>query len=238
MKQKIKISILLMLFNTLAISATDQVLVQIVINEGETYSFIKPGGGFRETLITPQIAIWLESEDGVFYETIFITERSGLSNWRKYPFAKDVRRPAALPVWSHMRGVAQDDGVYMPTIENPVADAVTGATPASGFRLNYNLPAGGDNYRIYVEVNNSWDYNDYYTEELLEVPENSHSEKSFSGQPSLVYSATISESNSGTITLELQGHGDPLGVSGSIYSDISKLDTALEIIESVIIQFP
>ncbi|MEZ5194928.1 MAG: hypothetical protein R2764_00585 [Bacteroidales bacterium] len=40
------------------------------------------------------------------------------SQWSMDPRVKF--RPTSLPYWSHKQGIVADDGLYMPTPENPV----------------------------------------------------------------------------------------------------------------------
>ncbi len=59
---------------------------------------------------------------------------------RAWMMSKKIRRPESLPYWSHRRGVVYPDGLYMPTRENPLTDAVTAASPEGNFRLGTKAP--------------------------------------------------------------------------------------------------
>lgn len=142
--------------------------------------------------IIPQIAIWVEDLHGNYIETLYIAKLSGKSSWRGLPFAKkEVRRPAALPYWSHKRGVLNEDGLYMPTKETPLPDTITGATPKGSFSLKSHVPEELDGFVVLLEINKSFDYNKAYSKALLEDDSKNHAEKSYSGQPALVYAAKI-----------------------------------------------
>ena len=48
-------------------------------------------------------------------------KRAGTQGWRTSPDlpAESIRRPESLPYWSHKRGVVYPDGLFMPTRDNP-----------------------------------------------------------------------------------------------------------------------
>jgi hypothetical protein len=61
----------------------------------------------------PQIAVWLESADGIFIDTLMVTSAVALHGIANRPGSSDLpsgprfpygRRPMALPVWAHARG--------------------------------------------------------------------------------------------------------------------------------------
>src|SRR5215510_6477387 len=47
---------------------------------------------------TPQMAAWIEDENGQYIATITVTSRSAQNSWRSAP---KEGRPEALPVWNH-----------------------------------------------------------------------------------------------------------------------------------------
>ena len=75
----------------------------------------------------------------------------------------EIQRPASLPFWAHNRGIKNEYGTYMPTPRQPEVDAYTGATPPASFILNIKTekPLVGK-YKIMLELNQSWDWNDYW----------------------------------------------------------------------------
>jgi hypothetical protein len=186
--------------------------------------------GLMKLNIIPQMAIWLEDTKGNFVSNIFITEKSAKNDW--YGF--NVRRPEALPIWSHKMGVKYSDGLYMPDKKHPLPDAVTGATSNdSAFNREWAIPENLEKgkYYIFSEVNNSFDYNSTYQEDL---PKTSQYYNSVNGQPSILYKAEIEigtiESNN---KMEVIGHGEVLGRDGSINSDLSGVDEAVNILQSI-----
>jgi len=203
--------------------------VELIFRSGSAWSHVKWFGPVRVTL-TPQIAVWLEDTDGTYAGDLFVTEKSGKSTWG------NVRRPEALPVWSHARGVRYSDGLFMPTKAAPLSDAVSGATPKakkSGdsicirFSLPSDLPAGA--YRLMVEVNSSFDYNTAFPERKNDV----------NGQPSVVYAIPLTWDDSPSAgTAAILGTGDPAGSGGVIRPGVGGLDSALQIVENLAARFP
>ncbi len=59
-----------------------------------------------------------------------------------------------------------------------------------------------------------------------------------SGQPSTVWATKIYIGNTeNRSSLKMIGHGHPSGQNGEVYSDLSTLDNALEIIESIQVSY-
>ena len=53
----------------------------------------------------------------------------------------------------------------MPDAQHPEPDAVTGATPKGDFELRFNLSfCPMDKCKVLVEINQSWDRNEHYTD--------------------------------------------------------------------------
>lgn len=133
------------------------------------------------------------------------------------PKIQSIHRPAALPVWEH-RAVDQ-------------ADAVTSATPLSDSRISAGID---DAAIVFVEINLSCDYNTYY-QANLESGEAGYN-TDYVGQPSLIYAGDITPGES--VVLALIGHGAPDGADGEIYTDLSHMSSALEILEKITVQIP
>lgn len=182
----------------------------------------------------PLMAIWAESLSGEYLETFFVAssigkgvfERAsgGGGKWLPGP----VRRPATLPYWAHKRGVKEVDGLYFPTQQTAMSDAVTGATPNGDFRLiaapsTTQFPTV---FNLLFEINQSWDWNQYWNNAMF--PE--EPEYKTSCQPSLVYSVKVNLAKLDKIlTLNPIGHGHYSGKNGDLFTDLSTLTTALEI---------
>jgi hypothetical protein len=188
----------------------------------------------------PLLAIWIEDMSGNFIQTIYVAQSiaKGVfvygqvkdNGWEK----ESKRRPAALPYWSHKYGFRAGDGLFLPTPENPVADAYTGATPTSDFILksksDNELP---QKFKILFEINQSWDWNEYWTNNKF--PEDN--EYKTSAQPALVYAADIDLStNQKEYLLKPIGHSHYSGKTGELFTDLSTLTTALEIVDKIIVK--
>jgi hypothetical protein len=185
----------------------------------------------------PLMAVWLETTDGKYIETLYIANSIGEGvfrhaeksegKWKPGP----IRRPAALPYWSHQRGVKASDGLYTPDEKNPMPDAVTGATPTGSFWLNTRTSEKLEEpFNILFEINQSWDWNEYWTNNKFPEDEDYKT----SSQPALVYSATIDPSQPGRIyVLKPVGHSHYSGKDGSLNEDLSTMTTALEIADKI-----
>ncbi len=210
--------------------------LELTLKTGADWNHVKKFGVAKVTLL-PQYAVWVERDDGTYVGELFVTDKTGKSSWGK------VRRPEALPVWSHARGVRYDDGLYMPTKRDPLPDAVTGATPkaktaGAAVRHDLRLPAGLSNgrYRVCVELNNSFDYNEVYAENL---PRGDARENGVNGQPSVVYAAIIDlagTADADAIPLVFVGAGHPQGSDGMIRTGREGLTNALTIVESLTVR--
>jgi len=188
----------------------------------------------------PLVVIWLEDTSGKYIETLYVAESIGKGvfqhgdkssgEWQAGP----VRRPAALPYWGHKRGIMAEDGYYIPTPENPVPDAVTGPTPAGNFKLLSKATVESPSvFKVLLEINQPWDWNQYWTNTKYPEDENYKT----SSQPSLVYEATIDlDSGVREYSMNPVGHGHYSGMDGSLTTDLSTLTTALEIAKSITVR--
>lgn len=203
----------------------------------------------------PQMAFWLEDSSGNFVSTIFVTHRTAMQDWRPSPGEKkgEIKRPSSLPVWVHQHQVGGvmteascsdchdyfDKKDKKPAPGSPV-DAITGATPKSGFTREWSVPPDlqPGTYVLKAEINHSKDFNDYYSEKAAEADFAYSGSKMGSGQPSLVWSGKL-QIGHGVSTAELKqiGHGHPAGKTGEIYLDLKNLNTVLDIIESIKVKY-
>lgn len=201
---------------------------------------LKKGDAFQY----PLFAIWGEDFQGNYIETLYISRVISSSTFDYGMKAGDnwdsaiLRRPEALPYWSHKRGIKASDGLFIPLNNAQDLDAVSGATPTSNFivKSKCNIKENS-NYRILVEMNQSYDWNEYYTKNKF--PEDSiYSGSGQVGQPSLIYAAEIkSESLKSTKhkIMNLVGHGHYSGKNGELYKDLSQITTAKNIAERIIL---
>ncbi|MBN2224877.1 MAG: hypothetical protein JW765_09410 [Deltaproteobacteria bacterium] len=236
----------LLIFGVAACAADDIVIttradavgheITLSFEKGEHYTHPLKINRLITIKTTPQVAVWIEDLDGNYIETLYVTKKSGTQGWRSSPDlpAGSIRRPESLPCWSHKRGVVYPDGLFMPTRDNPVTDAVTAASPAGDFHLKTKAPQGLRKFVVLAEVNNSADFNDAYPAEAPPGTPGYSGGRWGSGQPSIVYSATV-DLSSGSVTgeLKLGGHGSPDGTDGGINPDLSGLTTAKDIVKRI-----
>lgn len=163
----------------------------------------------------PQIAVWAAEKISGKNETIFVTKSSSLNKWT---FASS--RPESLPVWYSVKG-------------GQAVDAVTSATPnGNNFSVVWKMPlwAKGKIIEFYIEANISFDYNDNYAKKLPKDHKNFNGEN---GQPSLIWSANLDLSKSGSVEPELIGHSHVMGKNGKIYPDLSEITTAKKLFHNI-----
>lgn len=187
----------------------------------------------------PSFAIWIEDLEGNYIETLYVTQfvakgkfaygeiRPG--NWKNEP--GEVRRPASLPYWSHKRNIKAADGLYIPSSETAVPDALTGATPKGNFTLKTGSIVSSDKkFRVLLEINQPWDSNDFWTNN--KIPDDANYKSSL--QPALVYAVTVDpKSSAKEYFLNPVGHSDPSGKTGELFTDLTTLTSAKEIVEKI-----
>jgi len=162
----------------------------------------------------PQIAVWLEDENGRYLKTIYITAK-----YSSQGFWGNKTRPESLPVWK-----AKYDSSKEETI-----DAVSKAT-GTVLKGQINEISQDKKYFLLLEINNSFDFNEFYQDDLS----SSHPDYSAtSGQPALIYKSLF-DSKKTTGLFELTGHSHPAGKDGRIYTDLAKVTTAKQIAKSIV----
>ncbi len=189
----------------------------------------------------PQMAFWIADLDGNLVQTLYVTRRVGRQSWLGGAFTgekrDEMRRASALPVWGHARGVQAGDGVFLPTRDEPLPDAETGATPQGGFTRTLELPddLAPGTYHVFAEINQSLDYNDTWAEGLAEDDPHWSGGEYGSGQPSVVMRAEIQVGGEFHYEhLVVLGLGHPSGGDGMVGDDVSTLTTALQIVDAVV----
>lgn len=166
--------------------------------------------------VWPQVAVWLETTDGTFVDTLYVTELGVTKDYRAAP---KEGRPEALPVWSALMQAAVDgvdgvDGVSSPT--------TVGSTVEYGNDLAARLPAG--TYVVKLETNRSYDWNSTYTKDNAGV----------NGQPSLIYAAALTIGGAAQETEFLPiGTGSVDGSDGDMRPGLDGIDTALQLFASM-----
>ncbi|MBL8026061.1 MAG: hypothetical protein JNL74_06610, partial [Fibrobacteres bacterium] len=175
--------------------------------------------------ITPQLALWAEDELGNI-TTLFVTNAFGKQDWK---FAKinpdSCGRSMCMPYWlNRLKAV----GASWPTKNNPLPDAVTGATPTGSFSITVTVPDSFKTGKLYVEINKSFDNNDSW-------PAKKDAMESFNGQPPLVYETAINllEPSKTEWQFVLSGFSGNTVNDPSLYPIDNKITTAKEMIKTI-----
>jgi hypothetical protein len=207
-------------------------LLTLDVKAGPWFQFTEPTFGFH---ITPQLAAWTEDEGGRFLETLYVTRDEGRSGYDEGDERHTLSpRPAALPVWAHRIGVTSSDSPLQAR-HPPVPDVVSSASPTDNTYLvarTQEAPAG---FFVYLEVNSSFDYNDYYRRDSF-PDEVAYSNGGNPAQPSVVYRAWVDPRTTRFVVMSAVGHGHHAGADGRIDPDLSHLTTALQIIDRIVIE--
>jgi len=185
----------------------------------------------------PSFAIWAEDMNENFLQTIFVTKSVGTGIFGHGPLEAEKwdtkpgwqKRPASLPYWIHKREPL-NNGPQLPSPEFQVPDAYTGATPKSGAEIAtmLNKQLAGK-IRILLEVNQPWDWNEYWTNERYD-----NADYRTSCQPSLIYSVTVDLNKSGgKYFLNPIGHGHYSGANGDLNTNLGTITTARNIFNSI-----
>jgi len=193
-----------------------------------------------ESFYYPLFAIWLEDADGKYIQTLYVAKAvgTGLFKYARQEgnkwISEEKRAPQTLPYWAHKRGIKATDGLFVPDAKTPVPDAYTGATPITSFvltsRADGPLPS---RFRVVLEINQNWDWNEYWTNDKHPDDEN----YKLSCQPALVYEALIdTKALEESYTMSPVGHSHYSGKTGEIYTDLSTLTTAMKIVETVTVK--
>lgn len=185
----------------------------------------------------PLIAIWVEDENGNFIQTLYVAESIGkeifdhadksTGKWMPGP----IFRPAALPYWAHERGIKNSQGLFLPDLENPIADAYTGPTPTGNFIMNTRIENSNlRKFSVYLEINQTWDWNEFWTND--KYPDDA--EYKTSCQPALVYKTDVNlDSGIKEYEMSVIGHSHYSGKTGELFTDLSSMTTALNIVKSI-----
>ncbi len=164
--------------------------------------------------VWPQVAAWIETPDGRYLDTIYVTE---LAVTGKYRAAPQKGRPEALPVWT-ARKSGKVDAVSSPT--------TVGKDVVYGNNIVSRIPAGP--YVVMLETNRSYDWNGTYTKKNAGV----------NGQPSVVYRAEIDiGSGPREARFEPIGVGSVDGSDGEIRPSLAGIDTALWLFSSMTVRY-
>jgi len=193
-----------------------------------------------ESFYYPLMAVWIEDEAGNYIQSLYVpaSVATGIFRYAKQGNSRWVadlkRAPQTLPYWAHKRGITASDGLFMPEPGNELTDGYSGATPVSSFVLNTRadkeLP---ETFRLLFEINQNWDWNEYWTNDKYPDDEN----YKMSCQPSLVYETIIDRSKvQNAYLMKPVGHSHYSGKTGELFTDLSTLTTALHIADSIIVR--
>lgn len=205
--------------------------IKVSIEQGSEWLHDFPLFWFIKKKNAPQIAIWTEDLEGNFLSTIYVSKKLAKQSWTA---AGGNRRKESLPCWSYAQGKQYADGLYLPTKDEPLPDAVTGATPKGSFTANVQMNDNIQQFVVKCEFNHSVDFNENYPKNAEEGDSNYSGGKMGSGQPAVVYQVTVDLTNGQKdFKGEPIGHSSPDGSEGKVYPDISKLTTALDIVKGI-----
>ena len=176
---------------------------------------IEPGTYWKKR--APQCAVWIEDENHQYVGTVFVTKSASKKSWK---FSPKEGRPESLPVWYNKAGISPEKAA------DKSFDAVTSATPKKSILAEQTLTLQkGKTYFVMSEVNQSFDYNEYWTKENSDV----------NGQPSVIYAGQFTaQEKLNEFTLNYVGTGSIDGKSGTVdNSNNATLTTAKEIISDI-----
>lgn len=214
--------------------STEQNRISLFIKAGNEYeSEPQPlYWGLTYTAI-PQIAVWLEDEQGQYVKTLYVTGKAANSGFYSAKEGEGrTKRPESLPYWSHKRGIKAEDGTFTPEMDSTEFDGRTAATPKGDHRITMS-PALASGYRLMVEVNRSYDFNEHYHKNRF-PNDPIYSGSGSSGQPSLIYQAVLNPEEKNSYMMQMVGHGHHSGQNGELYSDLSEITTAKDIVSFMV----
>lgn len=194
----------------------------VFVHAREVTVSIGAGDGWKSGK-DPQIAVWLEDQNGRYIKTLYVTRKASGLSWI---FGPKEGRPESLPVWYHAsKHDSKKTAAKNGSQEEKEIDAVTSATPKGGLVFKQKID---DAFCVIkVEVNASFDYNSTWTKKNSGV----------NGQPSLVYQALVPAEQKEELTFELIGSGSPDGSDGAVRKNAAGIDSAKTIVKSVNVTF-
>ena len=173
----------------------------------------------------PSYAIWIEEPNSGKIRTMYVTAKAGQNKW----ILADSR-PESLPVWYGVQ--KKESAGYSSKV-----DAVSGATQSGETAVIYwplPLELLNKQVEIYLEANNSFDYNAYYSKN-----ETAAGYSGANGQPSLVWKATLflTDTDIEGVEPDIIGHGHALGEDHNLYPDVSRITSARETFQYIGISY-
>jgi hypothetical protein len=163
----------------------------------------------------PQVAVWIESEDGRLMRTLHVSGKTGSGDWGQKPDC-----PVCLPYWVARMNRASGT-VGAPTRSRPAPDAITHPTVTAHAVFKAEAPEG-TRWRCFIEVNASGDFNAAFPERLADGSQDIQG----NGQPSLVYRADLKASAGQAAAFELAGRTDQWPMGRVELRDVEGVTTA------------
>ncbi|MBW7991059.1 MAG: hypothetical protein FVQ84_13730 [Planctomycetes bacterium] len=170
----------------------------------------------------PQFAIWLEQANKGTIRTVWVTSKTGSGSW-----GSNVVRTVSLPYWIS-RWNKETQGRTYPTLENPVINAVTGATPKIDFTAEATVPAKSL-WNYFIEVNVSGDYNDAFPV----TRKDGKQDRQGNGQPSIIYKGEITSSPGQRSNPKLIGRTEQFQNVKNIITDLKGITTAKDLFSTI-----
>ncbi len=171
----------------------------------------------------PQIAIWLEHPDSGHIRTVWVSNRSGRNQWKG-----KVECPVALPYWESKHRFEKSEFGERNLVERLI-DSITGATPTGGeFRTSIHVPLNSQ-WKYYIEVNASGDYNRYFPYWSKDGLPDSEG----NGQPSIVYHGMISGESGNISEPQLAGRSMQRQPVDSLITDLDGITTAGDLLSGI-----
>ena len=173
----------------------------------------------------PTYAIWLEKQSSGTTKTMYVTAKAGQNKW----ILADSR-PESLPIWYGVLKKESQDGLLN-------IDAISGATQSGETAVIYwPVPTEllNKSVDIYIEANNSYDYNEYYSKKRDAAVYSGEN-----GQPSLIWKATfaLNDEDIEGVEPDIIGHGHVLGKDHQVYPDVSHITSARETFQYIGISY-
>jgi hypothetical protein len=170
----------------------------------------------------PQFAIWLEEIPEGAIRTVWVTSKTGTGDW-----GNNIVRTVSLPYWISRWNIETQSRSY-PTLENPVINAVTGATPKVDFTTEVIVPAKSF-WNYFIEVNVSGDYNNAFPVSQKDGKQ----DRQGNGQPSIIYRGTITSSPGQQSSPQLIGRTEQLQSIKHIITDLEGITTAQNLFSTI-----
>jgi len=210
------------------LSGNENLWIEIKFLKGDSHNY-------------PSFALWIESPEDSLLKTIYVSKAfvSGVFNYQPNgdgTWSADsgkAQYPAGLPYFLHKYYNSFGKEYGKSDNQIPIVAGISGATPKSNFVFQTSIEEKIEKFKILVEVNQTMDWNDYWTNHKYSDDKDYKS----SGQPSVVYSVTIDLNSSlKEFYLNPIGHGQYSGTDGLLYTDLSTLTTSLKIFDQIIVK--